>query len=1415
MLDIVFVLSIIICISSADDYILGTNATLLCEHDTPKYGNWQKSSLNERSMYSDLQTTTGKYGSIRSKNLTIYNLTTKDNGYYRCSFNNTVDGNWGRWNTWQICTKTCGGGTQTRNRDCNNPSPFRGSPCIGDASENKNCLTVVCPVNGNWGGWNGWTRCSKTCGGGRKYRSRVCNNPSPNAGGLDCNGVSRENSSCSSYVCPVNGNWGRWNGWTKCSKTCGGGRKYRSRLCNNPSPISGGSYCNGVSRENSSCSSNVCPVNGNWGRWNRWTRCSKTCGGGKKYRSRLCNNPSPIAGGLYCNGVSRENSSCSSNVCPVNGNWGRWNGWTRCSKTCGGGRKYRSRLCNNPSPIAGGLDCNGVSRENSSCSSNLCPVNGNWGRWNGWTRCSKTCGGGRRTRHRICNNPSPIAGGLDCNGVSRENSSCSSNVCPGRLYDSLTIGCDLEQNRRNIIDWSTARNFLRDTRNKYKGTHSYLLKILNLQYTDNGKYRCSFWNGQTQNYGIFINLNVYGAPKVTILRQSHFVQIGTTVTFVCNIESNPAMSELWWTDNQAKHITDKLRYNGGNIHNHNLSIISVKDSDSGVYTCNANNTEGTSKATTTLITGNITQTTILKDLYVAIDEQDITLECLIKTDPSNKKLYWLKNGKDLRPYLRSKYSGGTLSEQSLTLKNVDNNDAGNYTCKLENQFGTSEDVAELKVLSAHVEDPVNMKILANGTVTLKCVITGGNSVVWRRNYQIIDTNSNVRYSGSTVNTPSLTITKYLNKTRGTGDLKPIVGGGVGALAAIAILIAIICVVFRRRRESHLKRQIVTTNYKTGAEAVQFRLDIDEDEVSPSILTNPSPPKDDHISIKVPDLKEYIFKKQQNNKLEDEYKNIKYGVLHPTTTSQQKANLLKNRFKEIFAYDHTRVVLEPGHGKSSDYINASYVDGFKKEKCYIASQGPLTKTINDHWRMIWQNNTRKIIMLTNLVEGTKRKCERYWPEGGKPMTCGNLVLTLQAEKERAAYTTREIELEDKTTEEKRCIIQYHFTAWPDHGTPDPLYLVLFHKHVRSDHTSTENNGPLLVHCSAGIGRTGTYIGLDALYEEGRDTGFVDVAKFVEKMRFSRMNMVQTAEQYVCLHYALLEAFTMKDTNVGKKEFGNIWREISEDKGPVNRRRLHEEFEMLKAKTSEQDKAEYAAAKSQENLGKNRNESIVPSDKNRLFLVSYKKGRTDYINAVQAPSYTKFVGYLTTQLPLPDTMVDFWTMVGDHSSSTIVVFLNNPAEAELVYSTSKDSFVYGKYTLKTKRGEQEDLGVTSCTVFLSKKGDQSREIAMYLAVTEDLPGPQVMCKLVNRISSRVSRSNDPVTVVSGDGAKNCGIFCAFFNAVSSMTIDKTADVFQLARLLQLRRPEFFADFEEYCLCYEALNHYLVSSKVYENI
>ncbi|XP_063400014.1 receptor-type tyrosine-protein phosphatase gamma-like [Mytilus trossulus] len=464
-------------------------------------------------------------------------------------------------------------------------------------------------------------------------------------------------------------------------------------------------------------------------------------------------------------------------------------------------------------------------------------------------------------------------------------------------------------------------------------------------------------------------------------------------------------------------------------------------------------------------------------------------------------------------------------------------------------------------------------------------------------------------------------------------------------------------------------------------------------------------------------------------------------------------------------------------------------------------------------MIWQEHVYQIVMLTNLVEGIKIKCEQYWPSGDKQMVHGDLIIRLNAEKERTAYVTREITIEDKKTSKKRKVTQYHFTAWPDHGTPDPLYLVLFHRHVISD-SKAGHSGPLLVHCSAGIGRTGTYIALDALLEEGRTTGFLDIFEYLKKMRYSRMNMIQTADQYVCLHYTLLEAFTMKDTKIRKDKFSEVWTSISTDKTPVNHQRLDKEFKMLNAKKDEQNQTQHNAAMSTTNLAKNRNKDVIPIDDKRVYLVSYGKGRSDYINAVQVPSYTKFVGYITTQLPLPDTKVDFWTMIRDHSSSTIVLIINNKKEADLVYSQSDDNVTIGEFNIKISARRVEENDITEATIVLSKKDDKPRSIVLFQVICKSIPDPAVLCKLADLISTSATMSNDPITVVSSDGAKNCGLFCAFTNAVSSMQIDNNADIFQLVRLLQLRRPEFFTDFEEYKRCYAALHVHLESANVYAN-
>eukprot|EP00795_Rhopilema_esculentum_P001080 gene1080-biopygen9833 len=169
-------------------------------------------------------------------------------------------------------------------------------------------------VNGGWSSWT-WGACSKSCGGGVKYASRTCTSPAPQNGGNSCAGASRQSASCNTHGCPVNGGWSSW-AWGACSKSCGGGVKYASRTCTNPSPKNGGSGCAGSSSTSTSCNTHGCPVNGGWSSWT-WGACSKSCGGGVKFASRTCTNPSPKNGGSGCAGSSSYSTSCNTHGCPA------------------------------------------------------------------------------------------------------------------------------------------------------------------------------------------------------------------------------------------------------------------------------------------------------------------------------------------------------------------------------------------------------------------------------------------------------------------------------------------------------------------------------------------------------------------------------------------------------------------------------------------------------------------------------------------------------------------------------------------------------------------------------------------------------------------------------------------------------------------------------------------------------------------------------------------------------------------------------------------------------------------------------------------------------------------------------------------------------------------------------------------
>ncbi|XP_057298019.1 SCO-spondin-like isoform X2 [Hydractinia symbiolongicarpus] len=348
-----------------------------------------------------------------------------------CSTNKCpVNGGFSSWSRYGACTKTCGPGIQTRTRSCTNPTPAHGGkPCYGGTSQRRNCLLRHCAVNGNWGGWSAFGSCSQKCGGGIQKAYRHCNNPRPSHGGVACKGGNTFVRACNTQKCAVNGNWGGWGPYGKCSATCGGGVQATYRSCNNPAPAYGGAQCPGSNKYVRACNTQNCPVNGKWGTWGTYGHCSAKCNGGVRERYRSCNNPAPAHGGAKCPGSNKYVQACNTQKCPVNGGFTSWSSYGSCSKSCGVGSQIRSRSCTNPRPAHGGRGCYGAVRQSRSCKVKECAVNGNWGNWGHYGSCSAHCNGGIRTRHRYCNNPAPSHGGGACYGASKMVQACNTHKC--------------------------------------------------------------------------------------------------------------------------------------------------------------------------------------------------------------------------------------------------------------------------------------------------------------------------------------------------------------------------------------------------------------------------------------------------------------------------------------------------------------------------------------------------------------------------------------------------------------------------------------------------------------------------------------------------------------------------------------------------------------------------------------------------------------------------------------------------------------------------------------------------------------------------------------------------------------------------------------------------------------------------
>ncbi|XP_068725970.1 receptor-type tyrosine-protein phosphatase S-like isoform X4 [Montipora capricornis] len=574
-------------------------------------------------------------------------------------------------------------------------------------------------------------------------------------------------------------------------------------------------------------------------------------------------------------------------------------------------------------------------------------------------------------------------------------------------------------------------------------------------------------------------------------------------------------------------------------------------------------------------------------------------------------------------------------------------------------------------------------------------------------------------------------------------------------------------------------------------------------------------------IPVSQFSEYVtqLKREKNAGFAKQYKLLAPGQQFSWDDAKKPGNKNKNRYANIIAYDHSRVILPIIDGsENSDYMNASYLHGYDgTPKTYIACQGPVPGTYQDFWRMIWQENATTIVMLTRLVEHGRTKCHQYWPE--KSESYHDVIVRNHKTETFADYAIRTFILSKKGSEDKRQVQQFHFLVWPDKGVPRHATAVLgLRRKVRMKHH--DNRTPLVVHCSAGVGRTGAFIVIDAMLESIKKKKVVDVFNYVQLLRNNRISMVQTEEQYGFIYMALLESVTCGNTEIAAHDIRIAVKKLAAVNPKTKTSGLASEYQRLNLITADDvTDIEDDIGRKHENASKNRFPDIIPLNGSRVVL---KDGRSDYINAAFVDTFRERNSFIMTQAPLDNTIEDFWKMIWDYDIGTIVT-LNEPKERGQVYPVywaSEGSTTFGEFTIETTSHEVfQDFSERELTVKRKKDPNTVREIHQYQVTgwpDKGVPkNAHCIIDLINMVErSQRKSSNAPLVVQCSDGVGRSGTFCAILSIIERLKSEQVIDVFQSVKVIRVNRPKAVNCKAQYVFCYNIVQRYLDSFNDYSN-
>ncbi|XP_063770095.1 receptor-type tyrosine-protein phosphatase delta isoform X25 [Pseudophryne corroboree] len=636
---------------------------------------------------------------------------------------------------------------------------------------------------------------------------------------------------------------------------------------------------------------------------------------------------------------------------------------------------------------------------------------------------------------------------------------------------------------------------------------------------------------------------------------------------------------------------------------------------------------------------------------------------------------------------------------------------------------------------------------------------------------------------------------------------------VGPVLAVVFIICIVIAILlykRKRTESDSRKSSLPNNKEIPSHHPT-------DPVELRRLNFQTPGMASHPPISILELADHIerLKANDNLKFSQEYESIDPGQQFTWEHSNLEVNKPKNRYANVIAYDHSRVLLSAIEGiPGSDYINSNYIDGYRKQNAYIATQGPLPETFGDFWRMMWEQRSATVVMMTKLEERSRIKCDQYWPSRGTE-TYGLIQVTLLDTVELATYCVRTFALYKNGSSEKREVRQFQFTAWPDHGVPEhPTPFLAFLRRVKT--CNPPDAGPMVVHCSAGVGRTGCFIVIDAMLERIRHEKTVDIYGHVTLMRAQRNYMVQTEDQYIFIHDALLEAVTCGNTEVPARNLYAYIQKLTQIETGENVTGMELEFKRLAS--SKAHTSRFISANLPCNKFKNRLVNIMPYESTRVCLQPIRGVEgSDYINASFIDGYRQQKAYIATQGPLAETTEDFWRMLWEHNS-TIVVMLTKLREMGREkchqYWPAERSARYQYFVVDPMAEYNMPQYILREFKVTDARDGQSRTVRQFQftdwpeqGVPKSGEGFIDFIGQVHKTKEQFGQDG-PISVHCSAGVGRTGVFITLSIVLERMRYEGVVDIFQTVKMLRTQRPAMVQTEDQYQFCYRAGLEYLGS-------